>query len=278
MNYIKHLTGFFNKISNENAINPTHISLYLALFQCWNVNRFKNPTGISREEIMKASKINSKATYHKCMKELEALGFMEYLPTYNPHSCSNVIMVNFSDVLNNRPKFEPFTSSKNKPVQNLTYSKNEQVIEQVNYDNSLKYNNLKSNKNPKLNFEPVQNTTTLKNEQDIEQVDEQVYIDNNKTYTNTINKDIDTKSEILNSKNSNTAPEEKEEMPSAFADSEKKQTENSRQKSCAKKEEANNNGITPSIEMILEYFAFKESSETEANKFFNYYSSIGWLV
>jgi hypothetical protein len=30
--------------------------------------------------------------------------------------------------------------------------------------------------------------------------------------------------------------------------------------------------------MILEYFAFKESSEIEANKFFNYYSSIGWLV
>ena len=260
MNYIKHLTGFFNKINNENAINPTHISLYLSLFQCWNVNRFKNPTGISREEIMKASKINSKATYHKCMKELEALGFMEYLPTYNPHSCSNVIMVNFSDVLNNRPKFEPFTSSKNKPVQNLTYSKNEQVIEQVNYDNSLKSNNLKSNKNSKLNFEPVQKTTRLKNEQHIEQVNEQVYIDNNKTYTNTINKDIDTKSEILKSKNSNTALEENQE------------------KSCAKKEEANNIGITPSIEMILEYFAFKESSETEANKFFNYYSSIGWLV
>ena len=67
-------------------------------------------------------------------------------------------------------------------------------------------------------------------------------------------------------------------MPFAFADTEKNQTENGRQKSCAKKEEANNNGITPSIEMILEYFAFKESSETEANKFFNYYSSIGWLV
>ena len=257
MNYIKHLTGFFNKISNENAINPTHISLYLALFQCWNVNRFKNPTGISREEIMKASKINSKATYHKCMKELEALGFMEYMPTYNPHSCSNVIMVNFSDELKNRPKFEPLTSSKNKPVQNLTYSKNEQVVEQVNDINNLKNNNLKSNKNSNKAIKPVQKTTRLKNEQHIEQVDEQVYIDNNKTYTNTINKDIDTKSEILKSKNSNTAPKEK---------------------SCAKKEEANNNGITPSIEMILEYFAFKESSETEANKFFNYYSSIGWLV
>jgi hypothetical protein len=241
MNYIKHLTGFFNKINNENAINPTHISLYLSLFQCWNVNRFKNPTGISREEIMKASKINSKATYHKCMKELEALGFMEYLPTYNPHSCSNVIMVNFSDELKNRPKFEPLTSSKNKPVQNLTHSKIEQVTEQVNNVNDLNYNNLNSNQNQNKKVEPVQNRTRLKNEQHIEQVDEQVYIDNNKTYTNTINKDIDTKSEILNAENSNTDLKEIQEK-----------------KSCAKKEEANNNGITPSIEMILEYFAFKE--------------------
>jgi hypothetical protein len=257
MNYIKHLTGFFKKINNENAINPTHISLYLSLFQCWNVNRFKNPTGISREEIMKASKINSKATYHKCMKELEALGFMEYIPTYNPHSCSNVIMVNFSDVSNNRPKFEPLTSSKNKPVKNLTHSKIEQVTEQVNNGNDLKNNNLKSNKNQNKTIKPVQKTTRLKNEQHIEQVAEQVYIDNNKTYTNSINKDIDTKSE-----NSNSVLVEIQEE----------------EKSCAKKEEANNNGITPSIEMILEYFAFKESSETEANKFFNYYSSIGWLV
>ena len=191
------------------------------------------------------------------MKELEALGFMEYLPTYNPHSCSNVIMVNFSDELKNRPKFEPLTSSKNKPVQNLTHSKSEQVVEQGNNRNILKNKNLKLNTTQKQYVEPVQNKTRLKNEQHIEQVDEQVYIDNNKTYTNIINKDIDTKSEILNS---NTAPEENQE------------------KSCAKKEEANNNGITPSIEMILEYFAFKESSETEANKFFNYYSSIGWLV
>lgn len=261
MNYIKHLTGFFNKINNENTINPTHISLYLSLFQCWNVNRFKNPTGISREEIMKASKINSKATYHKCMKELEALGFMEYMPTYNPHSCSNVIMVNFSGELKNRPKFEPLTSSKNKPVQNLTHSKSEQIVEQVNNVNSLKNNNLKSNKNTNKNIKPVQKTTRLKNEQHIEQVDEQVYIDNNKTYTNIINKDIYGNSEISNAKNSNTTP-----------------VENQEEKSCAKKEEANNIGITPSIEMILEYFVFKESSETEANKFFNYYSSIGWLV
>ena len=176
MNYIKHLTGFFNKINNENAINPTHISLYLALFQCWNVNRFKNPTGISREEIMKASKINSKATYHKCMKELQTLGFIEYIPTYNPHSCSNVIMVNFSDASINRLKFEPLNSSNNEPVQNLTCSKIEQVIGQVNICKGLKNKDLNHNQNKKTNIKLVQNRTRLKNEQDIEQVNEQVYI------------------------------------------------------------------------------------------------------
>jgi hypothetical protein len=109
----------------------------------------------------------------------------------------------FSDELKNRPKFEPLTSSKNKPVQNLTHSKIEQVTEQVNNSNDLKNHNLKSNKNTKPNFEPVQNTTRLKNEQHTEQVDEQVYIDNNKTYTNNINKDIYGNSEILNAENSN---------------------------------------------------------------------------
>ena len=80
MNYIKHLTGFFSRIANEEAIFPTHISLYLALFQSWNVNRFKNPISISRDEMMKVSRIASKATYHKCIKELQLLGFIDYLP------------------------------------------------------------------------------------------------------------------------------------------------------------------------------------------------------
>jgi hypothetical protein len=234
MNYIKHLTGFFKKINNEANLNPTHISLYLALFQCWNVNRFKNPTGISREEIMKASKINSKATYHKCMKELELLGFMEYNPTFNPHSCSNIIMVNFSEDVKTNSKSALSTHSKNEPVHNLTETKNEQVIEQVNEQlyiynkkQTLKnnLNNTKIDREKISRKEPVQNLIPLIN------------------------------------------PKEKKEE----------------EKSCAKKEKAVELELifettVPSLEMILEYFSFKESSQTEANKFFNYYSSIGWLI
>ncbi|RTZ01325.1 transcriptional regulator [Flavobacterium sp. RSP49] len=234
MNYIKHLTGFFNKINYEPNLNPTHISLYLALFQCWNVNRFKNPTGISREEIMKASKIHSKATYHKCMKELELLGFMVYNPTFNPHSCSNIVMVNFSAEEKTISKIPQSTRSKNEPLHNLNESKNEQGIEQVN---------------------------------------EQVYIYNKKqTSKNNLNnikldtKTISTKEPVQNL-NPLINPKEKKE----------------KEKSCAKKEKLVELDLffettVPSLEMILEYFAFKESSQIEANKFFNYYSSIGWLI
>lgn len=259
MNYIKHLTGFFNKINYEPNLNPTHISLYLALFQCWNVNRFKNPTGISREEIMKASKINSKATYHKCMKELELLGFMIYNPTFNPHSCSNIIMVNFSEEEKTISKIPHSTHSKNEPVHNLTESKNEQVIEQVNEQLYI-YNKKQTVKN-NLNNTKI----------DIEK--------------NLINQPVQNLNPIIIPKEKEIKTETGQQILPVFAATNKKQTESGQQKekSCAKKEKAVEldlffENTVPSLEMILEYFSFKESSQIEANKFFNYYSSIGWLI
>jgi hypothetical protein len=241
MNYIKHLTGFFNKINYETNLNPTHISLYLALFQCWNVNRFKNPTGISREEIMKASKINSKATYHKCMKELELLGFMVYNPTFNPHSSSTIIMINFSEKIETISQTPQPTHSKNEPVHNLTNTKNEQVIEQVN-EQLFIYNKKQTSKNILNNIK----------------------IDIDK---NSINQPVQNLHPLI-------IPKEKEI---------KTESGQQKEKSCAKKEKPIELDLVfettpPSIEMILEYFSFKQSSQTEANKFFNYYSSIGWLI
>lgn len=97
MNYIKHLTGFFERVIRDDRLNPTHISLYIALFQYWNVNRFANPISISRGEVMRISKIASKATYHKCMKELHSYGYVRYDPSYNPFRGSLVHLMNFDD-------------------------------------------------------------------------------------------------------------------------------------------------------------------------------------
>ena len=227
MNYIKHLTGFFNRISNEESLNPTHISLYLTLFQCWNVNRFKNPITISRDEMMKGSKIASKATYHKCIKELQRLKFLDYFPSYNPYSGTEVFMINFSEGNNFSPNSSATASSNNEqttPIFDQTEPKNEHVNSQVN-----------------------------------EQVNEPPYIYNNKqTFKN--NKNIDIETNFQNFEDD------------LFLEN---QTEEKEEKSSAKKKEK---FIAPKLETVKEYFKFQNFTEFEAERFFNYYSSIGWLI
>ncbi len=95
MNYILQLSGFFQKIAVDNRLNPTHISLYMAIFQFWNAERFQNPVSISRQELMRISKISAKATYHKCIKDLHNFGYIQYIPSYNPFKGSLVYLFDF---------------------------------------------------------------------------------------------------------------------------------------------------------------------------------------
>ena len=67
VNYIKHLTEVFSKFSLEEKLSAYHISLYISLFQIWNMNRFQNPFTVFRSEIMLISRIGSKSTYHRCL-------------------------------------------------------------------------------------------------------------------------------------------------------------------------------------------------------------------
>ncbi|WP_304343955.1 transcriptional regulator [Chryseobacterium koreense] len=124
MNYIRHLTGFYDKIQQDERLNPTHISLYLALFQFWNLNHFQNPISISRNEMMRLSKISAFGTYHKCIKELQNFGYIEYIPSFNPYKGSLVNLYNFE----------------NSDVQNLNkkYNKKQTTSEQALYNHHIK--------------------------------------------------------------------------------------------------------------------------------------------
>ena len=95
MNYILQLSGFFQKVAVDSRLNPTHVSLYMAVFQFWNAGRFQNPVSISRQELMRISKISAKATYHKCIKDLHNFGYIQYLPSYNPFKGSLVYLFDF---------------------------------------------------------------------------------------------------------------------------------------------------------------------------------------
>lgn len=253
MNYIKHLTGFFEKVAIDKTLNPTHVSLYIALFQFWNCNRFKNPISINRDEVMRISKISSKATYHKCLKNLHSLGYINYEPSYNPFKGSHVILFNFSEDLKplpkseRKPKNEPLIELVSEQALNKSCTSSETGTEQavvpsINYINNTNILNDKNVSNlEKLtkNFEEI-NNSDLKNE------DEE--------------------------KEKSSA---KKEMFSTFADTNQKQTEKSRQKEFIV---TSNIVEKPTIEEVKIYFQENNFPEQEAQKFFNYFKSVGWLV
>ena len=95
INYIRHLNGVFEQFSKDSRLNPTHISLYVALFQLWNNNFFKEEFHISRDDVMDFSKIGSKSTYHRCIKELSHWNYILYTPSHNPFKGSRIKMFDF---------------------------------------------------------------------------------------------------------------------------------------------------------------------------------------
>ena len=86
------MTGFYEAIEEDARIGTTHISLYMALLQQWNLNGGLNPVIITRTTIMKAAKINARYTYNKCMNNLQEFGYITYLPSSNPFTNSTVYL------------------------------------------------------------------------------------------------------------------------------------------------------------------------------------------
>src|SRR5688500_18645903 len=84
------LTHFIDRVVSDSRLKPVHISLSIALCHSWVLNQFQHPYKISRSLLMAASRIRSKATYHKALKELQAFGYLKYSPSYHPVRASEV--------------------------------------------------------------------------------------------------------------------------------------------------------------------------------------------
>lgn len=95
MNPTFHLRQFFERASTDKKLKPCHVAVYMTLFQLWSANQHKNPISISRGEIMRLSKIKSTATYHKCIKNLNDLGYIKYHPSFHPIKGSQVLLINW---------------------------------------------------------------------------------------------------------------------------------------------------------------------------------------
>jgi hypothetical protein len=251
MNYIKHLTGFFDKVVKDRELNPTHVSLYIALFQFWNCNRFRNPISISRDEVMRISKISSKATYHKCLKNLHALGYINYEPSYNPFKGSQVFLLNLGDELKPIPKNEKNTTPINEPLFDPV---NEQVPDKFCASNKT------GNEQVIVPYINNKNNTNISNDLKIANLGKQAK-------KNEIEKEVFKNSEFQKKEKGSAEKEKEPPIPSSIS------SQSCHLERCREASELN-----PTIEKVIEYFLKQNFPELEANKFFNYFSSIGWLV
>jgi len=220
MNYIRHLTGFFQKVSLDERLHPSHISLYIALFQFWNVNRFSNPISITRSEVMRISKIYAKATYHKGMKDLHAFGYINYKPSYNPYKGSLVYLF-------------PFVQDGNEKLS----SGNSQAVSEPGKDPPGAGHRLINEQVLVPSINRSKQTNTIPNKKDSGSLSE----------TNLVVESTGGKSASIDSAASSTLGDNKNKPPAA-------------------------------IGVVVEYFLALGSAQTEADRFFNYYSSKGWLV
>ena len=250
MNYITHLNKTFEVFCEDERLTPFHISLYYSLFQYWNMARFRNPISVSRNELMRASKIGSVNTYIRCIKELDTWQYIKYIPSYNPQKGSQVYLYSFnnsndnsnnngSDISNSKGSNK--AGGKASEMQVIPYTNNSNIVNKINSVNDKKQ---------KTRTQPV----VIKN----------LFNDDN------------------SKSNSKSEPKKEKEMPFAFADTEKS-TKNSRQKSSAKKERSLSGRAKPRperpiLEEVKNYFAQNNYPSVEADKFYNHYESNGWLV
>ena len=240
MNYIKTLTHFYNRIQYDPEIAPSQIALYLALFQCWNKHRFENPIHIIRDEVMRLSKITSKSTYHRSMNILHNNGYIIYEPSYNPYMGSKVYFQDLSKPISKGNITEP---KKNKLINN--------VIEKPIKQSSSNFNNA------------INTAESTPYETPIEPIYK--HINNKLENINSLCKQAQIPNLIF----------EKNEKKNITKNQSAVKTEIvQKEKNSAKKEKGKN----PSLQEVINYFHEKENTSLEAEKFFYYFESNGWLV
>lgn len=89
---LEQLSCFINRVASDVRLKPTHTSVYLALCDSWIGSRFAETFQVSRRKLMKSAHIQSIVTYHKVISELQAFGYLHYLPSYHPSKGSAVAL------------------------------------------------------------------------------------------------------------------------------------------------------------------------------------------
>lgn len=254
MNYIRHLNGFFARLAEDKRMSSYHISLYFALFQQWNEQRFTEQFTITRGETMELSRLGSLNTYARCMKELTEWGYIRYNPSSNLHAGSRVTCIRFdtagdtasdTGIENDTAGGTATDTARNTSIRNDTaINTTTDTAKSTGTSSDLKSDTGSSTAGDTASSTGIENDTaddTARNTA------------SDTPFINIINKN-------------------KQEEESSIRNSKEKDSEEG--------ENPNKNGETktriPEFEVIRHFFERNQSSTDEAQKFYSRYQSSGW--
>lgn len=86
---VEKASALYDAIIKDERTTLLHLCLYMTLLHVWGRQSYIEPFSTSRSELMKHSKINSIATYHRYLKELIAFGYISYQPSFHPNCKSS---------------------------------------------------------------------------------------------------------------------------------------------------------------------------------------------
>ena len=206
---------------------------------------------------MKVSKISSKATYHKCIKELNDWQYLKYKPSYNPFKGSLVYLFNTQyEEEKSKSKYKQISLFNFQPTnqnEDFNHTKNQTSAEQALVSHHTKigtsteqalvpYLNIyKHNKQNIVNLDKQTKKSEIQNLNELEKKE----------------KSSAKKERSLTAKNKRT--------PFPFSEGEGGQ----------RTDEAT---VPPNQNEVKEYFTTQNYSSIEGEKFYNYFQSNGWLV
>lgn len=220
----------------------------MAMFQYWNFNRFQNPFPVYRDNIMQLSKVGSKNTYHKCIKELHEAKYIYYHPSLSRFLPVKISMARL-DIPEEPPsrykQLDLFGTSEN----GFQNSKTDLSTEKNPQENG---HNLAADKCPKIETDSVPNLTVTCPNFDTEPVPKMGH----------------------NIKHKHSYKRESKPLSQKIFDKNEKINQ-----------EINNLGRVPNlvhhpsdITEVEGFFSQHDYPATEAKKFFNHYKAIGWKI
>jgi hypothetical protein len=89
----KPLSVFFEAINKDGRISIGHIGLYAVLLHCWQAQGFQNPVMAFSHEMMALARMSSRATYFKCLNDLNDFGYIRYERSFKRNVRSRINLI-----------------------------------------------------------------------------------------------------------------------------------------------------------------------------------------